>query len=75
MAAIQTDGFYTSHGITVNFQPWWKMGFRLTYLHLYEELGGEVASGDMELHMDGSEAALNAVRDQKDGTLTITDDW
>ena len=75
MASIQTDGFTTSYGITINFQPWWTMGFRLTCLHLYEELGGEVAHGDMELLMDGSEAALNAIRDQKDGTLTISDEW
>ena len=75
MASIQTDGFTTSYGITINFQPWWTMGFRLTCLHLYEELGGAVAHGDMELLMDGSKAALNAIRDQKDGTLTISDEW
>ena len=74
MASIQSDGFKTSYGITINFQPWWTMGFRFTKLHLYEELGGKVAYGDMELIMDGSDKAINAIRDQKDGTITISDE-
>lgn len=74
MASIQSDGFKTSYGITINFQPWWTMGFRFTKLHLYEELGGKIAYGEMDLIMDGSDNAINAIRDQKDGTITISDE-
>ncbi|MBR2248329.1 MAG: hypothetical protein IJ880_15120 [Bacilli bacterium] len=75
MASISSDGFLTSGGITVNFQPWWKMGFRFTSLHLYEELGGLMANGRMELLFDGAkEDALTALTDQKTGTLTLKDE-
>lgn len=74
MASIANDGFKTSDGITVNFQPWWKLGFRFSSLHLYEELGGKVANGTMELMFDGSSNSLNALTDQKTGTLTISDE-
>lgn len=70
--AIQTDGFLTPYGITVNFQPWWTLGFRFTKLHLYEELGGKLAYGEMDMIMNGSDDALNAIKDQKDGTITLT---
>lgn len=74
MASIQTDGFLTNQGITVNFQPWFASGFRFTRLYLYEEIGGKVAHGEIDLEMDGSEEAINMVTKEKTGTLTLQDE-
>lgn len=59
-------------GLKINFTPWFDSDYRFTLLHLYEELGGEIASGHMELELAKSEKALKLLDTQKTGTLTIT---
>lgn len=74
MASIQTDGFLTNQNITVNLQPWFKNGFRFTRLYLYEEIGGKVAHGELDLIYDGSEEAFKLLSEQKTAMLTLQEE-
>lgn len=72
MASIQTDGITLSNGIHVNFQPWFASGYRFTSLHIYEELGGYLADGQIDLQIDGTGPSLDLLQNQKTGNLSIS---
>ena len=38
--------YKNSYKTSVDFQPWFDSGYRFQSLHLYEELGGELARGE-----------------------------
>lgn len=62
--------YVNQNGVGVDFQPWFdpeEGHHRFTSLHMYEELGGTLAFGSMELLHDGTEKALELV-DKDDGT-------
>lgn len=63
--------YVNQNGVGVDFDPWFKKGLRFTSLHMYEELGGTIAFGSMELLHDGSEQALELVDKERTGTITI----
>lgn len=63
--------YTNSYKVTVDFKPWFDTGYTFTKLHIYEELGGKVAGGEMDMEMDGSEEALKLITDQYTGTITI----
>lgn len=69
------DSFKTSYGITVKFTPWFSSGFRFTKLTLKEELGGKLASGSIDLITDRSNGALELLKNEKKGELTLTDEF
>lgn len=66
--------FTNSHGVTIGFTPWFDNGYRFTYLHLYEELGGKIAYGEMAMEFVGKDEALKLITDQHTGELTIETD-
>lgn len=69
------DSFKTSYGIKVTFTPWFSSGWRFTKLTLKEELGGEIASGTIDLITDRSNGALDVLKNEKKGQLKLEDDW
>ena len=68
---------YTSqNGVSVDVSPWCTEGHhKFTSLHLYEELGGSIGKGEMELVNDGSETALNMVDKTRTATITLEGPW
>lgn len=59
-------------GITIEIDPFLTSSvYRFTKLHLYEVLGGEIASGTVDLENDGSEAALELVTTVYNFTIKI----
>lgn len=63
--------YTNSYEVTVDFKPWFDTGYTFTKLHLYEELGGRISGGEMDMEMDGSQEALKLITDQYTGKLTI----
>lgn len=60
-------------GIEVEFKPWTDTNYRVNYLHIFESIGGELASGDIHLWHDNSDDALDLVTNETTGTLVIRD--
>lgn len=68
--------YVSSNNIEVSFHPWFdgKEGqHRFTYIHLYEELGGSIAYGEMGMEMNGSGEALKLDDEERTGVLEISD--
>lgn len=63
--------YTNSYEVTIDFKPWFDTGYVFTKLHMFEELGGQVAYGEIDMELDGSEAALDLITNQHTGTLTI----
>lgn len=63
--------YTNSYKVTVDFKPWFDTGYTFTKLHIYEELGGRISGGEMDMEFDGSKEALKLITDQYTGTLTI----
>lgn len=63
--------YKNSYKTTVDFLPWFNTGYRFQSLHLYEELGGEVARGEMRLEVNGEPKALELITDQNTGTIIL----
>lgn len=57
--------------IKLSFTPWFESGFRLKYLTLYEELGGNLAKGSIEFESMNTEEALKKLHRQFTGKITI----
>lgn len=70
----------TSHNISVDFNPWFGTGpdtgghFRFTKIHIYEELGGKIAFGSMDMETDVHPDALEMIQTERTGTITIADE-
>lgn len=60
-------------GIEVDCKPFTDKGYRIVSLHMIEHLGGQLATGEIELWHDNSDDALNLVTEQQTGTLKIRD--
>lgn len=54
----------------IDFDPWFKKGYRMSCLHLYEEIG-ELATGWMDLELCGNADSLSILNTQYTGKLTI----
>jgi len=67
----------TSHKISVFFSPWFGEtpddagDFSFTKLHLYEELGGSIAYGDIDLVSLGTDRANELLQKQRTGVIQI----
>lgn len=65
-------GFKNSYGVEVNFTPWFDSGFRLSYLKMYEELGGELGKGSMRMEFDPDKGScLDMINNLRTGTISI----
>ena len=63
--------YTSSYDISIDFLPWFDNGFVLKSLHIYEELGGKIANGKIELELIGTEESLRLVTKQYTGKLII----
>lgn len=63
--------YKNSYKVTVNLEPWFSSSFGFTMLHMFEELGGSLARGEMVLIHDGSEKAIKLYDEENTGTLTV----
>lgn len=61
----------SSYNITIDFRPWFDNGFILKSLHIYEELGGNIAYGKIDMELVGTEESLTFVTKQYTGKLII----
>lgn len=66
--------YTNSYKVTIDFLPWFEEGYYFTRLHMYEELGGKISGGTIELEHNGSEKALKLITDQYTGQLSIEQD-
>lgn len=63
--------YVSSYKVSVDFKPWFDTGFRFNKLKIYEELGGVIPRGEIDLEHDGSKKALEFITGQSTGTLII----
>lgn len=64
--------FQNSYGVEINFTPWFDNGFRLSYLRLYEELGGAMPYGSMRMEFDPSKGGqLDMINNERTGTISL----
>lgn len=63
--------YKNSFKVTIDFKPWFDSGYVFTKLHMVEELGGEIAKGEIDLEHNGSKEALDLITNQYTGTITI----
>lgn len=65
----------TSNNISLEFSPWTDDAkFLLDFVHIKEELGGEIASGSIDMRFDTkNEEALKLITEQNTGILRIKD--
>lgn len=64
--------YKNSFKVTISLEPWFSSSYGFTMIHLYEELGGRVSSGEAVLMHDGTGKALKLVDTENYGTLTIS---
>ena len=63
--------FRSPRKLTIDFEPWFKKSYKLEYIHIYEQLGGSLANGNMRLSHNGSDEALEIIEKEYTGTITI----
>lgn len=63
--------FTNPQGIDINLTPWFDMGFGLSMIHLTEQLGGTLASGEIVLMHNGSKSVIEAYENETYGILTL----
>ena len=63
--------YTNSYKVSINFTPWFDSGYRFDNIHMYEELGGTIASGEISMSHDGSGEALKLITDQYTGQITL----
>ena len=69
--------YSNTYQVSLDFQPWFdkdKGHYKFTSVHLYEELGGQIAYGSMHMIHDGSDVALKLITDQYTGEITLKDE-
>lgn len=68
-----------SYQVDISFEPWFgsitsSHFFDLSYLHIYEEIGGGIAYGEVEMTFDaGKQGAMDLIQNETKGTLVIKD--
>lgn len=60
-----------SYSISVDFTPWSENGYMVIDLRLFEEIGGELAKGTMNLEFVGTDEAFDDLLKQYTGKLII----
>lgn len=63
--------YTNSYKVSINFTPWFDSGYRFDRIHMYEELGGQLAKGEISMTHDGSAEALKLITDQYTGQITL----
>ena len=63
--------YTNSYKVSINLTPWFDTGYRFDHLHMYEELGGKLAWGEISMTLDGSDKALELVTSQYTGHITL----
>lgn len=60
------------NGVEVKISPWLSNGFKLVSIRLYEELGGNIASGTASFEIFYTEDAQTLIYKQYTGTIEVT---
>ncbi len=63
--------YINSYKVSINFTPWFDSGYKFDNIHMYEELGGKIASGEISMSHDGSGEALKLITDQYTGQISL----
>lgn len=63
--------YTNSYKVSIDFTPWFNKGYRFDNIHMYEELGGKLAYGEISMTHDGSSDALELVTNQYTGQITL----
>lgn len=67
-----------SYQVKLTFEPWFADSadhyFDFSYLRIYEEIGGVIANGEIEMTYDGgSKEAMDLIQNETQGTLVLED--
>lgn len=57
--------------ISISFYPWFDMGALLSEIHIYEEIGGNLAHGTCNLEIAGGQEMLESITERYKGEITI----
>ena len=66
--------YTNTYKVSIDFTPWFDTGYIFDHIHLYEELGGKIASGEISMTHDGSEKALKLITEQYTGQIILEKD-
>lgn len=62
---------YSNNNTEIELLPWDYYGAKFRKLHIYEELGGSLPTGDADLMLDGKDPSLTLLQLQNTGQITI----
>ena len=68
------DNVRNSGNVIVKFSPWDENKFKISYLHIWEKIGGDQPGGTAELFHSGDQDASNFITTQQTGTIEIIHD-
>lgn len=63
--------YTNSSGVSIDFTPWFDLGFRFTKLHMVEKIGGHIPGGVVTLEHAGGDISLKCLSDVSNGEITI----
>lgn len=63
--------YKNTYKVSINFTPWFDSGYRFDNIHMYEELGGKLAGGEISMTHNGSSEALSLITSQHTGKITL----
>ena len=64
-----------SSQVSIEFKPWTDNdNFRITRLQIMEQLGGEVAKGEIDMFLGDVKEAEKMITEQNTGTISIVDE-
>lgn len=63
--------YKNTYKISIDFTPWFDTGYTFDYIHLYEELGGKLANGEISMTHNGSKEALKLITNQYTGKIIL----
>lgn len=69
--------YTNSYKVSIDFLPWFDKEnghHKLMYVHMYEELGGRVAYGEIQMMNDGSSIARNLIETEYKGKIILKDE-
>ena len=63
-----------SSQVSIEFKPWTDNKFRITRLQIMEQLGGEVAKGEIDMFLGDVKESEKMITEQNTGTISIVDE-
>lgn len=63
--------YTNSSGLSINFTPWFDIGFRFSKLHMVEKIGGHIPGGIITLEHTGGDISLKGLSEITEGEISI----